>query len=117
VQLLLQALRRPKDRVITIGYTAPLATGLPSTTPTPTTTPTTTPKDDPLPLTGPQTDPLPSPAGPGYTPPYSTRTSECDCAPKKKRKPATPRTECFKGSYVEKARGLTKTKREKVPCR
>jgi len=112
LQLLLQALRRPKDRILTIGYTAPYV----APTSTPTAAPTTTPQSDPLPLTGPQTDPLPSPAGPGYTPPYGTQTSNCDCGPKKKRKPAKPRTECYKGSYVEKARGLSKTKREKIPC-
>jgi len=104
---------KPRDRVSAVTLPLYLSTPTPTPTPTPTSTPTTAPKDDPL--TAPTVDPLGSPAGPGYTPPYSTRTSECDCKPKK-RKPAKPRTECYKGSYVEKARGLTKTKREKVPC-
>jgi hypothetical protein len=106
----LNLLRKPKGGSRTIVQTLPLQL----TTPAPVATPTTTPTPDPL--TAPTVDPLGSPAGPGYTPPYSTRTSECDCKPKKKRKPATPRTECYKGSYVEKARGLTKTKRERVSC-
>jgi len=107
--LLLGVLRRPRDLVTAV--TLPLYLTTP--TPTPTTTPTSSPKSDPL--TAPTVDPLASPAGPGYTPPYSTRTDNCDCKPKK-RKPAKPRTVCYKGSYVEKARGLTKTKRETVPC-
>jgi hypothetical protein len=41
------------------------------------------------------------------------------CAKAKKRKtgPRKLRTVCFKGSYTETARGLSKRKREQVPCR
>ena len=105
---LLNLLRKPKGGTTVVNVTQPQLFA------TPTATPTTTPTSSD-PLTAPQADPLSSPAGPGYVPPYSTRTDQCDCKPKK-RKPAKPRTVCYKGSYVEKSRGLTKTKREKVSC-
>jgi hypothetical protein len=40
----------------------------------------------------------------------------CDCGPKKKRGKRKKRTVCYKGSYVERATGITKRKREKIPC-
>lgn len=46
-----------------------------------------------------------------------TKTDECSCDErKKKREPRAPRTECWKGTYTESARGLSKTRRERVPC-
>ena len=106
---LLRLIQRPRGGSTTVVLPLQLTTP----TPTPTTTPTSQPKADPL--TAPQADPLSSPAGPGYTPPTGGRTDNCDCK-SKKRKPAKPRTVCYKGSYVEKAKGLTKTKREKISC-
>lgn len=51
-------------------------------------------------------------------PPTSrTRTKECDCPPKKKRQPRKPRTVCYTGTFTERASGLKKLKRRKVPCR
>lgn len=48
----------------------------------------------------------------GATP--SSKT--CRCGPKKKRGPRKKRTVCYKGSYTERASGITKRKRERVPC-
>jgi len=45
----------------------------------------------------------------------ATGTKTCEC-PKKKRGKRKLRTVCYKGSYVETAKGLTKRKREQVPC-
>lgn len=44
------------------------------------------------------------------------RSGKCECPPKRPRKPKQRRTVCYRGSYVETATGLRKTKREKVPC-
>lgn len=44
-------------------------------------------------------------------------TKRCECKPKRKRKPKEPRTVCYTGTYTERADGLTKLKRRKVPCR
>jgi len=52
-----------------------------------------------------------APAAPS-TPPGE----KCKCPPKKKRKPRARRTVCYAGSYTERADGLRKTKRRKVPC-
>lgn len=41
----------------------------------------------------------------------------CECGPKKKRGKKKPRTVCYRGTYTETASGLTKRKREKIPCR
>lgn len=60
--------------------------------------------------------PLPSYFGGGGTA-TPTRTKECKCPPKRKRKPKKPRTVCYSGSYSERANGLRKTKRRKIPCR
>lgn len=54
-----------------------------------------------------QPQPLPSPSG--NCPP-------CD-SKKRKRKKSQPRTECYSGTYTERARGLTKRKRRRVPCK
>jgi hypothetical protein len=74
------------------------------------------------PLTVPQTPGLPSTATSpfafsgfgGVGAPTSTKT--CECAKKRKRGPKKKRTVCYKGSYVERASGITKRKRERVPC-
>ena len=51
-------------------------------------------------------------------PPTSrTRTKECECPPKKKRQPRKPRTVCYSGTFTERAGGLRKVKKRKVPCR
>lgn len=52
----------------------------------------------------------------GGFPPTPTKTKACSCGPKKKRGPRKRRTVCYKGSYVERASGITKRKREEVPC-
>lgn len=44
-----------------------------------------------------------------------TGSKTCSCAPKKRGK-RKRRTVCYKGSYVERATGITKRKRERVPC-
>jgi len=51
-----------------------------------------------------------------FQPAGTNRDRDCDCAPKKKRKPSKPRAVCYRGTYIEKSRGLTKQKREQVPC-
>jgi hypothetical protein len=49
--------------------------------------------------------------------PQEALNRKCKCNDKKKkREPRRGRTECWKGSYVETARGLRKTRRERVPC-
>jgi hypothetical protein len=48
------------------------------------------------------------------SPPGKGKT--CSCGPKKKRGPRKKRTICYKGSYTERANGITKRKRERVPC-
>jgi hypothetical protein len=69
------------------------------------------------PATGPATGgalaPLTFGGFPGFA--TATRTDDCTCD-KPKRKPRAPRAECWKGSYVETARGLRKTRRERVTC-
>jgi hypothetical protein len=48
--------------------------------------------------------------------PDSTGTDACTC-PKKKGKKRKKRTVCYRGTYTETASGLTKRKRQKVPCK
>lgn len=48
----------------------------------------------------------------------SSSGDNCQCTkPTKPRKPRKPRTVCYRGTYVETARGTSKFKREKIPCR
>jgi len=61
------------------------------------------------PLTAPQPQPLALPSGGGSDPCSCSRTSK----PKRKRK---PRNECWRGTYVETRAGLSKTRKEKIPC-
>ena len=44
---------------------------------------------------------------------YDTATDTCAT---KKRKPGKARTVCYSGTYRERARGLSKSKRRKIPC-
>jgi hypothetical protein len=48
--------------------------------------------------------------------PDTTATDACTC-PKKKGKKRKKRTVCYRGTYTETASGLTKRKRQKVPCK
>jgi hypothetical protein len=76
-------------------------------------------------LTAPKTGGLPSVltqsafssfSGFGGTP-GKVGTKTCECKPKRKKKPKVPRDVCYTGTYTERADGLTKLKRRKVPCR
>jgi len=41
----------------------------------------------------------------------------CECPPKKKRGPRKRRDVCYSGTYIERADGLTKSRKRKVQCR
>jgi hypothetical protein len=63
-----------------------------------------TPRDVPEPiLTQFQPDPL-------------TSKDQCDCTKKKKKKKREDRKVCYRGTYVETKRGLSKKRLEEVPC-
>lgn len=47
----------------------------------------------------------------------STSTDTCECKPKGPRKRRRKRTVCYSGTYTEKASGIRKLKKRKVPCR
>lgn len=68
---------------------------------------------DPLPrdelAVDPETDPR------LYQPP--ARADTCACEKPRPRKKRTPRTDCYRGTYVETSRGLSKTRKEKISCR
>jgi hypothetical protein len=49
--------------------------------------------------------------------PGKVGSKTCECKPKRKKKPKVPRQICYTGTYTERADGLTKLKRRKVPCR
>lgn len=69
----------------------------------------------PGPLGSPLTSPRPLPF-PGAVQSPSPRR-DCDCSqPKKKRKKRKPRDICYRGTYVEKRNGLSKRRRERIPC-
>lgn len=63
------------------------------------------------PLTSFQEQPLPLAA--------TSKDRRCKCPPLKKRKRGKRklRTVCYKGSYTETSRGLSKHRREQIPCR
>lgn len=79
-----------------------------------------------------QTSQFPSAATPGARPGYGYTLAQglnagtqpglaydldkCKCKKKKQSAPRKPRTECWKGSYVETSSGTRKTRRERVPC-
>lgn len=69
--------------------------------------------DDPL--TPPYSDPLGLQQPLGFRPP----TDECSCStkPKSKKRKKKRRSVCYRGTYTERRNGLTKRKKEKVPCR
>lgn len=61
---------------------------------------------------------LDSGGGIGETPP-PVKEDQCSCSEKKEKKKKSKRKDrsiCYRGTYVEKARGLLKTRRERVPC-
>lgn len=60
-----------------------------------------------IPLTGFQPQPLPLPNPEAANPCKS---------PKKQKKKREPRSVCYRGTYTEKANGLIKHRKEKVPC-
>lgn len=48
----------------------------------------------------------------------SSGDENCKCTkPTKRKKPRKARSVCYRGTYIERANGLTKLKREKIPCR
>jgi hypothetical protein len=62
--------------------------------------------------------PSPWPGGGGLSfGPGGSRTGECECPPKRKRKPKQAREVCYSGTFIERASGLSKTRKRKVPCR
>jgi len=67
--------------------------------------------------TNPGTQPAPDPSlnWGGFYAGSATKTDECRC-PRKRSRPRTPRNVCWKGSYIETATGLKKTRREQIPC-
>lgn len=50
------------------------------------------------------------------TPPSDAGGCGCPKKPKKKKKKSDPRSVCWKGTYIQRARGVSYYKREKVPC-
>lgn len=75
---------------------------------------------DPLtPFRPPGTDPLTGiNTGMQPYPQTASRSDRCDCRDqRKKKRKKKRRTECYSGTYTEKASGLTKRKKRKVPCR
>lgn len=90
-------------RIPTVSPLAPLASGISNRIP----------RFDSRPLTGSQPRDLPSvltASAPGCPPCGDARGRRSG----KKRK---PRTVCYRGEYVEKANGLTKFRKRKIPCR
>jgi len=47
--------------------------------------------------------------------PFTTK-DQCDCAKKKKKKKREDRKVCYRGTYTETKRGLSKKRLEEVPC-
>lgn len=74
------------------------------------------------PLTAPRTPAVSLPqtqtAGAQSFPPMYTATQTCECQqPGKKRGKKKRRTVCYTGTFTERATGLSKRKRRKVPCK
>lgn len=103
------------------GFGDPIADPFtPSPLPTP---PSTTPRVPTIPdFFAPPLDPELTPE-PIITPiltqfqpdPFTTK-DQCDCAKKKKKKKREDRRVCYRGTYVETKRGLSKKRLEEVPC-
>lgn len=112
---------------------APLPTPIPTALPSP--TPSPQPRPSPRPKPAPRGNPRPTPTGKPFVSPFSepipgpltqpkkpgvpSQPDVCDCVtgkpkPKKQRQ---PRSECWQGTYTEKANGLIKSRKERVPCR
>jgi len=65
--------------------------------------------------TRPFTDPLTAFYSGGVA---STRTGkQCECKPKRKRKPKDPRRVCYRGTYIETPTGLKKRRGKRISCR
>lgn len=60
-------------------------------------------------------DPLSTPLPPKDTPPIEAGCG-CKKKPKKKAKERPPRAVCWRGTYVQRAKGISYTRREQVPC-
>jgi len=60
----------------------------------------------------------PLPAGLTFPTPLPGPSDPCSCPPKgsRTRRKRKPRTVCYRGEYVEKANGLTKFRKRKIPC-
>lgn len=95
----------------------PLPEPLPLPRPLPRLNPRPGPRPSPLtfssPLTGVGTLTLPLPQ-----PTPREELDKCDCRRKqdKPKKPKKPRDECYRGTYIEKANGLIKHRKDKIPC-
>jgi hypothetical protein len=61
--------------------------------------------------------PLPWPGGSGFSGSGGSRVDQCECPPKRKRKQKQAREVCYSGTFIERASGLSKTRKRKVPCR
>lgn len=60
---------------------------------------------------------VPEPILTQFQPKPLTAHEQCDCAPKKKKKKdKKDRTVCYRGTYTETKRGLSKKKLEEIPC-
>lgn len=117
-------------------YPEPFAPGVPSPgiVPAPAPFPIASPAPAPKPYAPPVPRPelAPSPGLQPWTPPLnelqpqpqpqpSTASDPCNCGDKKdskkKKKKPRDRAVCYRGTYVEKARGLSKRRRERIDCR
>ena len=122
----------PNPSVVPVPGPAPQPSPFPWAAPSPGLSPTPAPA--PAPAPGPSTPTRPRP---GVTPLPSflptpalfaqpqpnmpvppQKADPCNCAEKKPKKPKkkNDRTECWGGTYIEKARGLSKRRRERVDC-
>lgn len=91
---------------------APLVPARPSPSPRPPSVISPTRQPDPF-VTA-LDDPL-AMFGPAPTKP-DAETCTCAAKPKKKPKKKSSRTECWKGTYTQHARGISYVRREQVPC-
>jgi len=46
-----------------------------------------------------------------------SRGKTCECRPKRRKGPKTSRSVCYTGTYIERADGITKLQKRKIPCR
>jgi hypothetical protein len=52
----------------------------------------------------------------GPVPKEELARRRCEC-PKKKKKKKEARKVCYRGTYRERAKGLSKSRREQIPCK